>query len=147
MFLMPVRRPTAPFSRSVERLLDANFERFLSAATQAEATPNTRTPALDVSETDKTYILTLDLPGIAKEAVKITIDGRRVSIEASPAARTANEGEKLIHSERINSAFNRQLVLPTEVTQAESSARMDQGVLTLTLAKRQPTGATQLNVL
>ena len=42
-----------------------------------------RTPALDVSEDDKGYRVTVDMPGVAKEAVKVRVEGRRVSIETA----------------------------------------------------------------
>ncbi|MCV2368977.1 Hsp20/alpha crystallin family protein [Roseateles oligotrophus] len=141
MFVIPVSRHSAEFTRQIERLL-AKPERDAVAL---------RTPPLDVSETDQAYILQLDLPGITKEAVKITIEGRRVSIDAgqagpAPAAETSTAAERVLHRERALTRFSRSIVLPAEVNQSDSNAKLENGVLTLTLVKRQSVGASHLTV-
>ncbi|WP_310389038.1 Hsp20/alpha crystallin family protein [Roseateles sp.] len=137
MFVIPVSRRSAEFTRHIERLL-AKPERDTLAL---------RTPPMDVSETDQAYSLQLDMPGIAKEAVKISIEGRRINIDAvqaGPAPETTTE--RVLHRERAVTRFSRSIVLPTEVNQSDSKAQLEDGVLTLTLVKRQPAGASQLTV-
>lgn len=139
MFVIPVSRHSAEFTRHIERLL-AKPER--DAVTL-------RTPPLDVSETDQAYSLQLDLPGIAREAVKISIEGRRINIDAvqsAPSPETSAATERVLHRERAVTRFSRSIVLPTEVNQADSIAKLENGVLTLTLVKRQATGASHLTV-
>ena len=135
MFVIPVARHhhtlhtpnSAELSRRVERLF--NIDQNAVALTS---------PPLDISETDTAYRLQLDLPGIAKEAVKIRIDGRRISIDAEQAkAAELPEGERTLLRERSVTRFSRSLVLPQEVKQSDSTAKLENGVLTLTLAKRQ----------
>ncbi|HSI59903.1 MAG TPA: Hsp20/alpha crystallin family protein [Ideonella sp.] len=154
MFVVPVaRRPSAAY-----RLLDSSFERFVNSV--AQSTPSTRSPALDVSESDGHFTAVLDLPGVAKADVKIAIDGRKVSIEAqapvaeqkadapaaeAPAAEAAAPAARAIHRERQAASYARSFVLPVELDQATSQARLEDGVLTLTLVKRAPT-ATRLTV-
>jgi HSP20 family protein len=137
MFVIPVSRPSSvEFSRRVERLFRLDDDAVAL-----------RSPALDVSETDSAYTLQLDLPGAAKEAVKVNIEGRKVSIDAEqtrPAGKT--DGEQQLYRERAVTRFSRSIVLPKEVTQADSTARLENGVLTLTLVKRIPVGAGQLTV-
>lgn len=141
MFVIPVARnahlqAAAELSRRVERLFD--LERPDAVAL--------RSPALDVSETESSYILQLDLPGVSKEAVKVRIEGRKVSIDAEQARAEAREGEHSLYRERAVTRFSRQINLPKEVTQNNSSAKLDNGVLTLTLAKRQLEGSGELSV-
>lgn len=141
MFVIPVARnahlqAAAELSRRVERLFD--LERPDAVAL--------RSPALDVSETEHSYILQLDLPGVSKEAVKVRIEGRKVSIDAEQARAEAREGEHSLYRERAVTRFSRQINLPKEVTQNNSSAKLDNGVLTLTLAKRQLEGSGELSV-
>lgn len=141
MFVIPVARnahlqAAAELSRRVERLFD--LERPDAVAL--------RSPALDVSETESSYILQLDLPGVSKEAVKVRIEGRKVSIDAEQARAEAREGEHSLYRERAVTRFSRQINLPKEVTQNQSSAKLDNGVLTLTLAKRQQEGSGELSV-
>jgi HSP20 family protein len=141
MFVIPVARnahlqAAAELSRRVERLFD--LERPDAVAL--------RSPALDVSETENSYILQLDLPGVAKEAVKVRIEGRKISIDAEQTRAEAREGEQSLYRERAVTRFSRQINLPKEVTQSNSSAKLDNGVLTLTLSKRQLEGSGELSV-
>ena len=53
-----------------------------------------RSPRLDVAETDGQYTVSIDLPGVAKDDVKITIDGRRVDVSAQSQARADEEGRR-----------------------------------------------------
>ena len=153
MFVLPLSRPAhrsvAPqFSRVVDRLFDDSFDRFFDAAVS-------RTPALDVSETDAGYTVAFDVPGATREQLKVSIEGRRVSIETvdapkadasaaadQPAAATA----RVLYRERSAPHYARVVSLPAEVDQAASQAKFENGVLTLTLAKKVPTGATQLSI-
>ncbi len=167
MFVLPLARSAAPrattprFSHSLERLLDASFER---AAMSSTPVPTTRTPALDVSETDTHYTLQLDVPGVTREQLKVTVEGRRIALEtvdapaavapdAKPAAAPADAAPapaapavRELYRERSAARYARTVSLPAEVDQAASQARFDNGVLTLTLAKRVPTGATQISI-
>ncbi len=52
----------------------------------------------------------------------------------------------MLYRERGLPRYERTIVLPAEVDQATSQAKVDNGVLTLTLAKKVPTGALQISV-
>lgn len=139
MFVFPTAtRRVAPvaLSRAIDHLFN---ERALA--------DEPRVPALDVTESDTAYTLSFDLPGLNKEQLKVTVQGRRVSIEtATAAAKEAKEGERVIYRERSAAQYARTVSLPAEVDQSTSTAKFENGVLTLTLAKRVPTGATQISI-
>lgn len=105
-------------------------------------------PAMDVAETETGYTLSFDLPGMAKEQVKVTIDGRNVSVEASAEGPASSaEGARVVYRERRVPRFARSVALPVEIDAGASQARFADGVLTLTLVKKQPEGAQTLTVL
>ena len=84
-------------------------------------------PLLDVSETEAAYTVKLDVPGVPKDAVKINIEGRRVTIDAEQSRDTEKkEGERVLYRERSVSA-SRSFTLPQEINQPESSAALDPG--------------------
>jgi len=159
MFIVPVSRRAAVRSRGFDRLFDDAFDHFFSQPT-ADSAP-VRRPAIDVSESDAAYVVTLDVPGVTREDVKVSIDGRRVSIVAEARAAIADEApaadagadatdapkaaDRVILRERAVASFARSFTLQSEIDQAASQAKLDNGVLTLTLTKRQPT-ASQLTV-
>jgi len=147
MFIVPVSRsPSAlarHFDRHFDRFFDGGFDRLAAGATPEDS----RAPALDVTETDNGYSAQLELPGVNKEDVKVSIEGRLVTVQAkSSQAAEKVEGERLIHRERVLANFARTFKLPVEVNQAESGARLENGVLTLTLTKRVQPGAGQITV-
>jgi len=161
MFIVPVSRQAAPLPRAFDRLFDDAFERFLGATVNPQpATAAPRVPALDLAETDDAWIATLDLPGVARADLKVQIDGRRVQIAAElPVAADMPSGAavadanppasppaRLVHRERQPAGYARTLTLPREIDPAASSAKLLDGVLTLTLAKRRAADAGSLQI-
>ena len=144
MFLVPMTR-SADLARNFDRLFDDGFERFFAPSTQGSGPA--RSPALDVSESERAYTVKLDMPGVAKEDVKVSIDGRRVSIEAQVRKDDEKkEGDRVVYRERSLSSYARSFSVASEVDQAESSARLENGVLTLTLSKRGTPASTRIAV-
>ena len=145
MFVLPLARTTqrtaAPqFNRFIDRLFDESLDR------QAA-----RTPALDVSETDAGYTVAFEVPGVTREQLKVSVEGRRVSVETvaaadAPAAEDSANAPRVLYRERSVARYARTVSLPAEVDQAASQAKFENGVLTLTLAKKVPTGATQISI-
>ncbi len=155
MFIVPVSRHAAARARHFDRLFDGALDQFF--VQPSDAAP-VRRPAIDVAESDAGYVVTLDVPGVTREDVKVSIDGRRVSIVAearaaeaaaeTPAAEgaeAARPAERVILRERAVASFARSFTLQSEIDQASSQAKLDNGVLTLTLTKRQP-ATSQLTV-
>lgn len=116
MFFAPVVRTRAvsPACRSFDR----SFERFVNDAFFT----NTRR-GFNVEQDDKTWTLTLDVPGIAKEDLSIHIEGPIVRIETKAEAKR-----------QLKAAYE----LPQEIDVDATVAKLENGVLTLVLAKKQP---------
>ena len=143
MFLVPMTRSASPLARSFDRLFDDDFDRFFSLSESAGA----RSAALDVAESERDYTVTLDVPGVAKDDVKISIDGKRVSIEAQQRKEAdKKDGERIVYRERSVASVSRAITLPAEVDDATSTAKLDNGVLTLTLAKKQPVQPRRITI-
>ena len=157
MFIVPVSRRASANVRGFDRLFDNAFDQ-LFAQPAADSAP-VRQPAIDVSESDRGYVVTLDVPGVTREDVKVSIDGRRVSIvaearsadapaadaNAEPAAEAQKNSDRVILRERAFASFARSFTLQSEIDQSASQAKLDNGVLTLTLTKRHAS-ASQLTV-
>ena len=141
MFLVPLTR-RADWLRSFDRVFDIDG---LFGADKPTSLP--RTPALDVVESDQAYTVTLDLPGVAKDNVKVSIEGARVQIEAQ-ADKTSErkDGDRVLYRERTESSYARSFVLPVELDQERSTAKLDNGVLKLELAKRRNASATRIAI-
>lgn len=145
MFLVPMTRNASAFTRGLERLFDDRLFDVFGDAREMGA--GARSPLLDVSESEHSYTVKLDMPGVDKEAVKITIDARQVNVEAEQQQDIEKkEGERLLYRERSAARFSRSFTLPEEISQSDSTAKMSDGVLTLTLAKRGRHAGAQLRV-
>lgn len=142
MFAVPISRET----RHLSRLFEHAFDRASAPAASSENGAS-RSPALDVAETELAYTVKVEMPGVAKEDVKVSVAGRQVSVQAqSQHNEVKNDGERIVYRERAVARYARSFTLPLEVDQAESGAKLDQGVLTLTLPKRNVHGAAQVTV-
>lgn len=94
---------------------------------------------VDIKETNSNYVLLADLPGVAKENVKIKFEkGSLVlSVTEVPLSET-KEGEKILRSERFSLFKTRSFYFGDNVNDAEIKASFKDGVLTLDVPKRQP---------
>jgi HSP20 family protein len=102
---------------------------------------------MDVKEGDKAYTVHADIPGVKKEDIHVSIDGNIVSISAEVKnEKEVKEGEKVLRSERYYGKVARSFSLGSDVDEAASQARYDNGVLELTLPKKAATKAKQLEI-
>ena len=142
MFIVPASRET----RQLTRLFDDAFDRVFGPVPFIN-TVASRSPALDVAESDRAYTVKLEMPGVAKEDVKVSIEGRQVSVQAQTQRQEERkDGERVVYRERSVASYARTFTLPAEIDQAESGARLEHGVLTLTLPKRGARNAAQITV-
>lgn len=143
-----IRRSSSPLPAwrpgSVEdqfgRLVQDMFQDFITPFAGGAGTveQDTASPRITVSETDKSYDVEAEMPGVKKEEIKVSIDHDRVTIEAE--CRKANEqrqGQNVVYSEGTTRKFLRSFMLPTEVDDAAAQARLEDGILHLTLPKKQ----------
>lgn len=122
MFFAPNVRTT----RFAPRAYDRAFERFAS-----EAFAGARRSPL-VEQDDKSWTLSLDVPGFAREDLAIGIEGAVVRIDSKAEAKR-----------QFKAAYE----LPLDIDVATSEAKLENGVLTLKLGKRVPVSqAAQLQI-
>ena len=102
---------------------------------------------MDVVDKGDTYEVKVDMPGVKKEDIDVTVEGSRVAISAeTKMEKEERNGDKVLHTERFAASYARAFELPAEVTEAGAEARYEDGVLTLTLLKRTPQGSKRLEV-
>lgn len=114
MFFAPALRSRAFVS---PRAFDRNFERFVND------TFDSARRSLNVEQDDKAWTLRLDVPGVARDDLQIGIEGAVVRIETRAEA-----------PRQFKAAYE----LPQDIDAAASEAKLENGVLTLRLAKLEP---------
>jgi HSP20 family protein len=125
MFFAPVLRTRAasPSFRSFDR----SFERFVNDNFYGSGSSS-----FNVEQDEKAWTITLDTPGIAREDLSINIEGAIVRIETKAEAKR-----------QYKAAYE----LPQDIDAEASNAKLENGVLTLTLAKKVPvSNARQIEV-
>ncbi|MCD8548878.1 MAG: Hsp20/alpha crystallin family protein [Aeromonadaceae bacterium] len=93
-------------------------------------------PAVDIVETDHQYELQVEVPGMPKEDVKLSVDNGMLTI--SGERRQEQEDRQHHRTERFYGRFSRSFKLPEDVQAEDISARFQDGILYVTLAKSTP---------
>jgi HSP20 family protein len=102
---------------------------------------------LDVAEKDGAYVVRAEIPGVAKDDIQVSIEGNQVTIGAEVKRETEKkDGERVIHSERYYGSTYRSFTLPSELDEAASTAKYENGVLELTLAKKPALAGRKLTI-
>ena len=126
---------------------DRYFESFFG---DSLLTPATRAfnhlPAVDVRETEKAYVLEMELPGYDEKDIEISVDGNSLSISSKhEETRDANENDSkgakgeagtwILRERRVNT-FSRSFKLPENANPEEIAAEFKNGVLCMEIQKR-----------
>ncbi len=128
-------------------LFEPMLEELASPAAEAASEAGAISPRIDVVENETGYQIEADLPGVAKQDLKVAVDGNRVTIEAEVKRETERkEGETVMHAERVIRKYSRSFELPSELDDAQAAAKLEHGVLTLTLPKKQAAQSKLLTI-
>jgi HSP20 family protein len=102
---------------------------------------------IDVTESDASYQVKAELPGVDKKDIDVKIDGNLVSINAKVERnKETKEGERVIRRERYSGAISRSFSLACDIDEASSAAQYQDGVLSLTLAKKAQSEKKRLQI-
>ncbi len=102
---------------------------------------------IDMTETDKNYTIRAEIPGVKKGDVKVNVDGNFVSISAeTKQKKEKKEKGKVVCSECCQGSSYRSFTLDSNVDEAKSQAKFEDGILELTLPKKNGAGAKQLKI-
>lgn len=127
---MPARTLIPAFDRLLS--VDADLDRILGRANGAAPA---WTPAFDVIETDESYVVTAELPGVDPSSTELTFERNVLTLTGTKPATTAAEGRRVHLAERIGGSFTRSLRLPGLVDAERIEATNANGVLTVTIPK------------
>lgn len=143
---LSVRR-SDPFSSLVDDVFNDFFQRSGVAPGRSPDAPTVARARMDVLDKGDKFEITVDLPGVSKEDINVTVEGARVTLQAeSRKQREAKDGERVLHSERTITSYARSFELPVEVSEDGADARFENGVLTLALPKRVAVSSKRLSV-
>jgi len=119
--------------RRTQERLNQLFEDF---GPSEEWTEKTFAPLVDIMEEEDKIIVTTDLPGVEKEDIELNLKEDLLEINAK-CGKEEEETEKggYFRKERSYTRYYRAIRLPTGVSEENAKAKMENGVLTVTLPK------------
>lgn len=92
-------------------------------------------PAVNVSETDDSYDLTMAAPGMKKSDFKIDLDGNLLTVSSEAEHREEETAKKFTRKEYSYSSFSRSFNLPEEVNREKIEAHYTDGILHIVLPR------------
>jgi HSP20 family protein len=101
-------------------------------------------PEVNIFETSDGYVLEAEMPGVTKDGLKITLEGNEMTIIGRRMAETA-PGDPLFR-ERTLTDYRRVFELDPAIDTGKIAAKMDQGLLTLTLPKSEKVKPRRIKV-
>lgn len=90
---------------------------------------------MDMIDRGEDLVVTVDLPGYERDDVEVYVSNQTLHIEVEHEEREEMEDHRIIRQERRHRSLSRSMSLPTSVDDEAVSARMKNGVLTITLPK------------
>jgi HSP20 family protein len=103
-------------------------------------------PVMDVIEDDANIIVKTDLPGVKKEDIKIDITEDTLEITANFEEETEVEDVNYLRRERRYGEARRLMKLPAKILMNDSTAKFENGVLTVTLPKLEKSESFEVKV-
>jgi HSP20 family protein len=100
-------------------------------------------PAVNIYEVEDGYVLEADVPGVTKDSLEIYLDQNELTLLGR---RTPTSLETAHYRESANGDFRRVFELNPEINAEKITARVENGVLTLHLAKREAAKPRKISV-
>lgn len=113
----------------IDRLLNAPFAAFAGTPEFASGW----TPALDLVEDKDGFVTTVELPGLKKDAIAVSIEEGVLTVSGERKAEERKETDGALRTERVFGTFSRSVRLPRPVDEAKVKAAYKDGILTVTL--------------
>jgi len=145
-----VPAPTPDGWRSFRNEMDRLFDRFsggfglpsfrrmfdVEPSWQYDSLFSFTSPAVDVTEDDKAYKITAELPGIDEKNIDVAVSGDLLTLRGEKHYEKEEKDKNRHMSERAYGSFQRSFALPDGVDRDKISADLTKGVLTVILPKR-----------
>ncbi len=103
-------------------------------------------PEVDIYESEKEIVLKADLPGVNLDDVDIRVENNTLTVQGERKFEKAVNGDNYNRVERTYGAFARTFTLPNTVNAEKIEAAYDNGVLNITLPKREEARPKQIKV-
>lgn len=102
---------------------------------------------LDVVKDGESFVVKASLPGVDPDKIEVTVGERGLEIKASAQAESAESKDGVLLRERRTGAFYRSIRLPDAIDREKAESNYKDGVLTITLPRRESDRTRKLEVV
>lgn len=136
-----------PTHRSLTRGFDSFFDDFFNAPFISPAAPKTSfSPNVNVSDTDSEVNLTLELPGMEKGDIKVSVAEGILTVSGKREFESEEDSNGCLRCEIGSGSFSRSFTLPDTVNSEKISADYKNGLLEISLPKLEEVKPKQIDV-
>ena len=126
----------------IDRLFEAPLAEFARGAQLLSGW----SPAWDVFEDKDNVIVKVELPGMKKDEIEVSLHDGTLTISGERKSQSDGNGESATRTERFTGKFRRSITLPTRVDANKVNATYKDGILTITLPKAEEAKPKQIQV-
>lgn len=106
---------------------------------------NALRPPVDIRETPEAILLVADMPGVTRERLELRLDGNTLVIEGAIGI-APQEQMTALYADVRSTSYRRQFVLSKELDAGKIGANLQNGVLTVTIPKREEVRSRRIEV-
>jgi len=141
----PTRRrdPFDLLQNEINRLFDRDM---LDFGTEPALFDEGFAPAVDISEDDNNVEVRCDLPGVKKDDIDISVSDNLLTIKGEKRDEKEEKEDSYYRRESWSGSFQRTVALPDSADPDKAKAEMKDGILTLTMPKREEKKRKQIKV-
>ena len=132
--------------RDIEGIFDHYARAMGTPLGQEFLTTGDWSPRVDISETDKEFLIKAEIPEVEKKDVHVSVDDGVLTLQGERKQETEDKGEKFHRVERSYGCFVRSFTLPDNVDETNIDAEFKNGMLTLKLLKTEKSEHKKIEV-
>ncbi len=137
------------FAPRDSKRLQTEFDRLVDSFFPTVDTPSNPTvwnPRVDLSENEEAYFIELDVPGLTKEDIHLSLHEGTLTISGERTLERKKEGTDFIRVERTSGNFYRSFSLPKSVDKTKIQAEYENGVLNITVPKAEESKPQKIDI-
>lgn len=130
---------------NMEREIDRMVDRFYGDRVDENAL-KTLMPSADIVERDGDFNITIELPGVDKKDVRISVQNNVLTVKGEKRKQNEKKGENYHRVERSYGLFQRSFTLPSSVDSEKIDAAYDNGILSVSIPKLEEAKPKEIQV-
>ncbi len=123
-----------------------SLRRTVTSSDQENMTVPEWSPAVDIVEDDKEYLIKVEIPEVEKDEVKVTVESGTLTISGERKSEKEEKNKKFHRIERYYGRFVRSFTIPDDVEDGKVNAEVKDGILRVHLAKSEKARPKQIEV-